>query len=136
MKIFTPAQMREFDRAATEQYSLPSIVLMENAALRVIEFLQMQFAPLAEKRIVILCGKGQNGGDGLAVARHLTIAGCRPKVFLLASPDDYKGDAKTNYDAARQAAIEMQALQIETLEDELARADLVLDALLGTGFHG
>ena len=70
MKPFTTEQMRAFDRAASGKFSIPSIVLMENAALRVVEFLETQFAPLAGKRIVILCGKGNNGGAEAAFASH------------------------------------------------------------------
>src|SRR5688572_12706158 len=99
MKVFTAQQMRDFDRAATEEYGIPSIVLMENAALRVVEFLEMKFAPLQKKRIAVVCGKGNNGGDGLAIARHLLKANCRELLVLLtASPTDFKGDALANYE--------------------------------------
>src|SRR4028119_2134446 len=101
MNVFTAEQMREFDRAAIEDYGIPGIVLMENAALRVVEFLEHKFAPLSEKRIVVLCGKGNNGGDGLAIARHLMSAGHplrrirHPRVVVLhPNSEDFSGDAE------------------------------------------
>jgi len=70
MKILTAAEMREVDRKTIE-IGIPGIVLMENAAHRVVETLADRFAPVTEQRIVVLCGKGNNGGDGLAIARQL-----------------------------------------------------------------
>ena len=142
MKVFTAAQMREFDRAATEEYSIPSIVLMENAALRVVEFLEMKFAPLKDKRIVVLCGKGNNGGDGFAIARHLNNAGCNARVYVVAKSDEFKGDALTNLKTVKAAIFSQQICfdlfhsnrnQIPTAWEE---SDLILDTLLGTGFNG
>ena len=75
MKILTAAEMREVDRRTIEA-GIPGIVLMENAGHRVVEFLAERFAPLGEQRIVVLCGKGNNGGDGLVVARQLLHAIC------------------------------------------------------------
>src|SRR5215470_10478612 len=97
MKVLTAAQMREVDRRTIEM-GIPGIVLMENAGHRVVEFLAEKFAPLSSQRIVILCGKGNNGGDGLVVARQL-FTRFRPAsldVVLLAHPDDLKGDAGAN----------------------------------------
>jgi NAD(P)H-hydrate epimerase len=145
MKVFTAAQMRAFDKAATEEYGIPSIVLMENAALRVVEFLEMNFAPLRGKRIVILCGKGNNGGDGFAISRHLR--GRRAWVTtLLVSEDDkgLKGDALINYTALRaeggvrclfrQAGVSASQQADYDIGD--GRPDIFIDALIGTGFHG
>ena len=70
MKVLTAAQMREIDRRTIEM-GIPGLVLMENAGHRVVELLAQKFAPLAAQRIAILCGKGNNGGDGLVVARQL-----------------------------------------------------------------
>ena len=80
-RVLTAAQMRDID-SRTVELGIPGIVLMENAAHRVVEFLAERFAPLSGQRIVVLCGKGNNGGDGLAIARQLLhalsarIAGC------------------------------------------------------------
>src|SRR4028119_668607 len=98
MNVFTAQQMRDFDRAAVDDYSIPSIVLMENAALRVVEFLEMKFSPLREKRIVVLCGKGNNGGEGFAIARHLMSSGSKLFVIMVGRPAELKGDALINYE--------------------------------------
>jgi NAD(P)H-hydrate epimerase len=131
MKVFTAAQMRAFDRAATERYGIPSIVLMENAALRVVEFLEMKFAPLSDKKIVVLCGKGNNGGDGFAVARHLLSSGCIVQIVFVGDPQHLSEDAATNYHALL-AARGGEIQQAKVLGD----VDIILDALFGTGFSG
>ncbi len=143
MKVFTAEQMRAFDRAATEKYGIPSIVLMENAALRVVEFLEKKFAPLCGKGVVILCGKGNNGGDGLAIARHLLHAGCYLTVFLACQHDELKGDALSNYQALREVASRHGGASLHLFEIDWSfdprepwPCDIALDALLGTGFHG
>ncbi|PQV65307.1 NAD(P)H-hydrate epimerase [Abditibacterium utsteinense] len=141
MKVFTAQQMRDFDRAAVEEYGIPSIVLMENAALRVVEFLEAKFAPLSEKKIVILCGKGNNGGDGLAIARHLdSQIRVKVVVYLSRPKTDYQGDALTNLRAFEQTAVNIiefdDSLHMASLEKHLFSADVVIDALCGTGFSG
>jgi NAD(P)H-hydrate epimerase len=142
MKVFTAQQMRDFDRAATDEYSIPSIVLMENAALRVVEFLEMKFAPLQDKKIIVLCGKGNNGGDGFAIARHLAAIDGFSWVFLAASPDDLKGDARTNFLALQQCPFPITEFGPKVALSDLAvpadRATnyIIVDALLGSGFRG
>ncbi|HEX8551592.1 MAG TPA: NAD(P)H-hydrate dehydratase [Abditibacteriaceae bacterium] len=129
MKIFTPAQMREFDRDAVKNFNIPSIVLMENAALRVVEFCEAKFGPLREKRVTVACGKGNNGGDGFAIARHLAAAGCEVSVVLAAPPKKLAGDTLVNFKGLPQ-------LDILGANDDWPEADFVIDALLGTGFSG
>src|SRR5919108_1830518 len=96
MKILTPEQLREVDRLSTEKYGIPSIILMENAGMRVAEVVEDQFENLDQLTIAILCGKGNNGGDGFVVARQLIQKGYFPFVFLFAAEDDIKGDARIN----------------------------------------
>ncbi|PYS37109.1 MAG: bifunctional ADP-dependent NAD(P)H-hydrate dehydratase/NAD(P)H-hydrate epimerase, partial [Acidobacteria bacterium] len=96
MKILTPEQIREVDRLTTEKYGIPSLILMENAGMRVAEVLEDRFENLEDLTIAILCGKGNNGGDGFVVARQLIQKGCFPFVFLFAAEDELKGDAKIN----------------------------------------
>src|SRR5215472_15953834 len=96
MKILTPEQIREVDRLSTEKYGIPSLILMENAGMRVAEVLEDRFENLDELTVANLCGKGNNGGDGFVVARQLIQKGCSPFVFLFASEDQVKGDAETN----------------------------------------
>src|SRR3984885_5222342 len=98
MKIATAAQMREMDQQTTERYHVPGLILMENAALRVVEVFVERFRPLKGKQISIVCGKGNNGGDGLAIARQLSTR-FRPRelrVVLIADPSDPSGDAAQN----------------------------------------
>ena len=133
MKVLTAAQMREVDRRTIEM-GIPSLVLMENAGNRVVDLLAEKFAPLAAQRIVILCGKGNNGGDGMVVARQI-FTRFRPRalhVILLAAPEDLKGDAAQNY---RMLQVCGCAVARE-IPEEARLATLVVDALLGTGISG
>ena len=133
MKILSAAQMREVDRLTMER-AIPGIVLMENAAHRVVEAMAERFEPLAEQRIAVLCGKGNNGGDGLAVARQLftRIHPAALDVVLFAAPEDLKGDAAANY-----KMLEFCGCPIHREIPASARmATVVVDALLGTGLTG
>lgn len=132
LKLTTAAQMRELDRRTMEDYGVPSIVLMENAALRVVDVIAGRYGPLKGKRIAVVCGKGNNGGDGLAVARHLAVRfGAAVSVHLAADPSEYVGDAAVNYKMALAFGLEMR------LFPDLYRGiDLLVDALLGTGIKG
>jgi NAD(P)H-hydrate epimerase len=137
MKILTPEQIREVDRLTTEKYGIPSLILMENAGMRVAEVLEDRFDNLDALTIAILCGKGNNGGDGLVVARQLIQKGCFPFVFLFAAEEELKGDAKINLDILK--AIGYPPTIVTSEHDwneeklELLDADVVVDALLGTG---
>src|ERR1035441_6100111 len=107
---------------------------MENAGHRVVEFLAERFSPLREQRIVVLCGKGNNGGDGLVVARqlHTRFAPASLHVVLLAEPAELKGDAAANYAMLRAAGGRVE----REIPAEARAATLVVDALLGTGVSG
>src|SRR5262245_24087070 len=137
MKILTPEQIREVDRLTTEKYGIPSLILMENAGMRVAEVLEGRYENLEELTVAILCGRGNNGGDGFVVARQLIQKGCFPFVFLLASEEDVKGDAKTNLNILK--ALGYPPTVVTSEHDwneeklELLDADIVVDALLGTG---
>jgi NAD(P)H-hydrate epimerase len=139
MNIFTAEQMRAFDKAASEQFRIPSVVLMENAALRVVEFLEAQFAPLADKKILVLCGSGSNGGDGFAIARHLQYALQSPAdltVFMTGEPGDLKDDAKINFNILQAAGTSITQAGTGSGELPWDTFDVIVDALLGTGFKG
>jgi NAD(P)H-hydrate epimerase len=133
MKVLTAAEMREVDRLTIER-GIPGIVLLENAAHRVVEAIVERFRPLEDQRIVVLCGKGNNGGDGMAIARQL-FTRVRPAalhVVLFAAPEELKGDA-----AANHRMLEFCGCPIEREIPAAARtATLVVDALLGTGISG
>ena len=133
MKVLTAAQMREVDRR-TSELGIPSLILMENAGHRVIEVLEKHYAPLSGQRIVVICGKGNNGGDGLVVARQL-FTRIRPRslhVLLAGDPAEMKGDAAANYQMLRAAGCAVST----SLTPELERATLIVDAVLGTGIRG
>ena len=142
MKILTAAQMREVDRRTSAERGVPSLVLMENAGARVVGFLAHKFAPLDGERVAVLCGKGNNGGDGLVVARQLLTrakAG-RLHVILAAEPDSLQGDAAANYRMFLGVGGSPRVVRSEA-EWEAALAEildwtLVIDALLGTGLRG
>src|SRR3989442_4048710 len=93
MKVLTATQMREIDRLTSEQFGVPSLQLMENAGARVVEFLIEHFPDLVRRKVVILCGKGNNGGDGLVGARLLRREGVGPTVFLFVAPVAGERDA-------------------------------------------
>jgi len=137
MKILTAKQVREIDRLSSEQFGIPSIVLMENAGMRVVEALEERFEDLEDLTIAILCGKGNNGGDGFVVARQLIQKGTYPFVILLGREEDVAGDARTNLDILK--AIGYPPTVIGDAEEwseekiELLDADIIVDAILGTG---
>ncbi len=135
MKLVTAAQMRAMDQATCQNYGMPSIVLMENAALRVVDELAARFGPLRGKRIAVVCGKGNNGGDGLAVARHLhTRFGADVTAWLAAGPAGLTGDAQVSYEMAGKFGVPMAGAAGQ--KEAFARADMIIDALLGTGIRG
>jgi ADP-dependent NAD(P)H-hydrate dehydratase / NAD(P)H-hydrate epimerase len=131
MKVLTAAEMREVDRRTIE-LGIPGIVLMENAGHRVVEFLAERFAPLSQQRIVVLCGKGNNGGDGLGIARQLHTRGIQPHVVLLSAAEDLQGDAAANLRMLQACGCPVA----HEIPAEARNASLVVDALLGTGAAG
>jgi hydroxyethylthiazole kinase-like uncharacterized protein yjeF len=136
MKILTAPQMQRIDRITTEHYGVPSLTLMENAGRGVVEFLLDRCAPLETHRIVILCGRGNNGGDGFVVARLLREKGLKPRVLLFANPQAVRGDAAVNLErlaASEAPEIVENSEAWQRLKPSLAGTSLVVDGLLGTG---
>jgi hydroxyethylthiazole kinase-like uncharacterized protein yjeF len=132
-KVLTPAQMNAVDRATIDA-GIPGIILMETAAAQCVQYLAQHFVPLNAQRIVIVCGKGNNGGDGLAIARHLHVR-FRPqelRVVLLCDPADLKGDAALNLTMMRASGLQ----EFRDFGPEMRTATLVIDAILGTGLNG
>jgi ADP-dependent NAD(P)H-hydrate dehydratase / NAD(P)H-hydrate epimerase len=140
MKALTASQMREVDRLTTERYGVPSLQLMENAGAAIAEYLWDSYADLHAASVVILCGKGNNGGDGLVVARRLRERGVAPQVILFADPSVLHGDAAANLKSWEQQMgslrVATDPIQWENVRALVADADLVVDALLGTGLKG
>ena len=133
MKLATVEQMREMDGYAVEKLGMAEEILMENAAHAAVSLLQKTFG-IQGRMFVIFCGAGNNGGDGLALARLIKSAGGRVKVFLTASPKKYSGAAKINYDILCNLDADIQLLTKaqESRADVLA-ADVLVDAIFGTG---
>src|SRR5207302_7746079 len=98
MRILNAAQMREADRSTIEDIGIPSLVLMENAGRQVVAAIEAAYEDRLEGRVAILCGRGNNGGDGFVVARTLLQRGVDVSVFVLASLADVRGDARVNLD--------------------------------------
>lgn len=135
MKIVTASEMREIDRATSERFGVPSLTLMENAGTAVADFLISQHP--SAKRFGIICGKGNNGGDGFVTARKLHQAGKDVRVLLLAERAELRGDAAEMFTKLPVAPVTVSAH--EQLKTEGARAvfdaDVLVDAILGTGFR-
>ena len=145
MLTLTRAQVRAVELLAIQELGIPGIVLMENAARHVAdavgELLRDDLdLPCREAELAVICGGGNNGGDGLAAARHLHNHGARVAVFLARPPEDFKGDAATNFQIARNMGLEvvpiLDAQAIEQVLPRWQKAHVLVDALLGTGFSG
>jgi NAD(P)H-hydrate epimerase len=137
MKLLTAAQMRVLDGRAINECRIPSLALMENAAQRVVDHIVRNYGPLAGKRIAVVCGKGNNGGDGLAIARILqAVHGAHPHVYLAADPDALATDPAANLEASRAAGVPVSIATEADFEAGLGACDLVADAILGTGARG
>jgi NAD(P)H-hydrate epimerase len=132
------AEVREIDRRAIEEFGVPGVVLMENAGRGAAELL---LALGVTGRVVVCCGKGNNGGDGFVIARHLDLRRIPVEVLLFARPEDLTGDAAVNFHIISKAGITIgvragNSIDEPSLQRELAEADWVVDALFGTGLQG
>ena len=143
MKALTAAEMREVDRLTMERFGVPSEQLMEAAGKSVAEVFLEQYGhknPDAPRFVAVLCGKGNNGGDGFVVARHLREEAERVHVYLFAKPAELKGDAAHNFERWREMHGGVTVLQAEAEWQkawaEISSADVIIDALLGTGMRG
>lgn len=133
MKVCTVHQMRDMDQRAIEHYGIGEIVLMENAGQAACLALQSML-PISGKRILIFCGLGNNGGDGLVLARHLHSLAVAVKVWLVGDPGRLNGAARHNFEILRRLPLPLEQLLDEScLDTELARCDAAVDAIFGTG---
>jgi ADP-dependent NAD(P)H-hydrate dehydratase / NAD(P)H-hydrate epimerase len=137
MKVLTSAQMKKIDRITIEKIGIPGPVLMENAGIRITQAVLKRFPRIKENRVVIVAGKGNNGGDGFVVARHLFNCGARPTVLLLGTKQDVKGDAGLNLAIAEKIGVEIRGIpstkEWKKNKIELFHASLIIDAIFGTG---
>jgi NAD(P)H-hydrate epimerase len=149
-KIITSEEMREIDRLTTERFGTPSELLMEQAAAASLQAIAEYFSDgLRDKRARVLCGRGNNGGDGASLARQLWLAGARVEMILFGRMEETKGDARANFEMARrlssfEAGTHTQPSPLSFVEcatiaqwEEIAVAqhafDIIVDALFGTG---
>jgi hydroxyethylthiazole kinase-like uncharacterized protein yjeF len=133
MKVSSVAQMRAMDRHAIEKLGISEEILMENAGEASVRVL-FQECGIAGKRYAIFCGVGNNGGDGLVVARHIHSRGGIPRIFLIGDPTRFRGAAKTNYDIVSKIPVEVEYItDIAALGPAVMQSDGVVDALFGTG---
>src|SRR6266581_1567755 len=140
MKALTAAEMREVDRLTTERCGIPSLQLMDNAGKSVFDFLRSAYGDVATSHAAVLCGKGNNGGDGFVVARLLQETGLKPGVYLFAEAGTLRGDAAENFSRLRNSGAAIQTISgpadWETARGEVAKSHVIVDALLGTGLKG
>jgi len=137
MKVATAEQMQELDRKAIEQYRIPGIVLMENAGRGAAETILNGFRDIRRQKIAIIAGKGNNGGDGFVIGRHLLNQGIPVKVFLLADPKTLRGDAETNFQIFLRMKGEVvsisSSMEYQRIKKDLEKFDLLIDGIFGTG---
>lgn len=121
-------KMRKLEQLAINEFNIPSILLMEDAAYGFVSALKQEVGDISSKKICVICGKGNNGGDGYAIARLLKSLGAEVSIFSVCDINDLSGDAKKNFDIAK-------AIKIPFI-DTLSSYDIIIDAIFGTGFHG
>ncbi len=130
----TRDQVRRVDQIAIEQYAIPGIVLMENAGRGAAEVIDRV---AGNGRITILCGAGNNGGDGYVIARHLQLLGRSVEIVSLVDPESLSGDAATNATIATKAGIKITRVSArDQIDQALENSGTVVDAMLGTGAKG
>ncbi len=141
----TRQQVREVDRRAIEDFAVPGVVLMENAGRGAADIVRQAFGSEARRMadgafVAIVCGRGNNGGDGFVIARHLSNAMVPVKLFLACEPARLAGDALTNFNIAQRMRLSCYPLdtldRITAAAHRLGEAAVVVDAVLGTGFAG
>src|SRR5207248_2002621 len=131
IRPLTRAEVREIDRRAIDEFGMSGLVLTENAGRGCVDVL---YQLGCRGPVVVVCGKGNNAGDGFVIARHLDLRGVQVQVVLVASPDELRGDAATNYKVIQQGGLPIVDLSRQftaaALDRELARSDWIIDALL------
>src|SRR6476619_6729123 len=140
MRVLNTQQMREADRRTIDEVGIPSIVLMENAGRQAVAAMEAAFEELAAMHVGVVCGRGNNGGDGFVVARTLIQRGVETSVYLLGSVADVRGEARTNLEILGRVGLTVveitNAQEWELHFSEVSECDLIVDAIVGTGFHG
>jgi NAD(P)H-hydrate epimerase len=135
MKPITVSQARRIDEMAREKYGIPASLLMENAGRAV----AAEIIRLNKNKIAVICGKGNNGGDGFVCARHLLTAGKKVDVFLTGSRSRVKGDARLNLSVLLNLGCKVSSIDeknLRSLKSKLGKYDIVVDAIFGVGLKG
>jgi hydroxyethylthiazole kinase-like uncharacterized protein yjeF len=140
MEYITPEKMREIDRRTQEEFDIPAAILMENAGRAVFQTAMEMLCDEQEKKVTVVCGRGNNGGDGFVAARHLMNNGIDVSIFIVADTKELKGEAKANYYRAEKVAKTMGKV-VEVLNEKnlssfggkLGGTSLIIDGLFGTG---
>src|SRR5256885_8538347 len=139
MRVLTAAQMREADRRTIEDIGIPSLVLMENAGRQVVAALEAIHTDILDRQVAILCGRGNNGGDGFVVARTLLQRGVDVSVFLIGQVSDVRGDARVNLDILGRLGVTVVGIADgpawELHLSEIRDCNLIVDAIFGTGLN-
>ncbi len=137
MKLAYAEEIRRLDRIAIEDYRIPGLILMENAGAGTVKAMEEHFGELDGRTVAIVVGPGNNGGDGLVIARHLLQRGGLPLVFLLVKPEKFKGEAAANLVIVGNLEIPLFIVddreKIKSLINCLPDCDLIVDAIFGTG---
>ncbi len=138
IKIVTSLEMREMDSYTIDKLGIPGMVLMEKAGEGTVEVIKECIANSIDPMVYIFCGKGNNGGDGFVVARHLWDSGVQVITFIIGKEEDLKGDAKINFNIMKRLGLEYHFISsAEGLKKYCNKSpDLIVDALLGTGITG
>src|SRR4051812_4616032 len=139
MRVLNSAQMREADRRAIEDIGIPSLVLMENAGRQTVAAMEAMYGDLLERQVAVLCGRGNNGGDGFVIARTMAQRGVDVAVFLLGRVADVRGGARLNLEILgrpRLTVVEIADSQAWELHfSEVSDCTLIVDAIFGTGLN-
>jgi NAD(P)H-hydrate epimerase len=138
MKLVTAETMRAIDSECIDNLGIPGLKLMENAGVGTVQFIERELGPQKGRSVTVVCGKGNNGGDGFVMARELRRLGATVSVYLAGHRDDVGGDARTNLDRlGPENVIELSdGRSIAEFVEVITKSDLIVDAVFGTGFSG
>src|SRR5882672_2283747 len=139
MRVLNSAQMREADRRTIDDIGIPSLVLMENAGRQAVAAMEAMYGDLLDGQVAVLCGRGNNGGDGFVVARTLMQRGVDVSVFLIGRVAEVRGDARVNLEILGRlglSVVEIADSQAWELHfSEIGDCTLIVDAIFGTGLN-
>ncbi|SHG39336.1 NAD(P)H-hydrate epimerase [Thermosyntropha lipolytica DSM 11003] len=140
MKILRAEEMRLIDGMAINEYGIPGIVLMENAGIRTVEVINEILGEIRNKKVVVVAGRGNNGGDGLVIARQLMNGGARVTVFVMGKKEELTPDTRINYEIMQKIKGDIYPLyepeHMEKFAEEVQKAEIIVDSIYGIGFKG